>query len=129
MSEWKFIENTDYGTYWMEKQWDDNLFIRTEFLPEKYDSKLFKEHLDTMMEELPKRGLEENYCQMVMVLMNGYLEYVKENEGKLIDVGVLDSQVHNGACSVYEGTSIEDCEQYCRDNEDFYNDDFYEELK
>ena len=34
MSEWKFIENTDYGTYWMEKQWDDNLFIRTEFLPE-----------------------------------------------------------------------------------------------
>ena len=116
---YKFVRNTDYGTYWMEKQFDDNLTIMVEFFDERYDSKSTKKTMNKLYKEFKKH----NYYGLIKPMMEYWIKYVEKHDGEFIDSHELCSEVYDvGNNLLFEGTSFEDAEEWCSSNEEDYYD-------
>tara|TARA_Y100000310_G_C19948903_1_gene475923 strand:+ start:86 stop:469 length:384 start_codon:yes stop_codon:yes gene_type:complete len=104
----ELLRKTDYGTYWMTKEIDENLSINVECFDDRYDSKLLKEKLKEFYDRFKEQEIDIMQYELVKCMIEGYIEYVELNDGKIMDTEEIASEVTDGCSILYEGTTYDD---------------------
>ena len=105
----ELLRETDYGTYWMTKEIDENLSVNVECLDERYNSKVIREKLKEFDDKFKEQKIDMMTYELVKHAMEIYIEYVESRDGELIDTEEIHSEVIDGSGSIlYEGETYDD---------------------
>tara|TARA_R100001377_G_C3123276_1_gene86734 strand:- start:98 stop:451 length:354 start_codon:yes stop_codon:yes gene_type:complete len=108
----KFVEKTDWGSYWMDEKFDENLTIRCELVDCYHNSEQTKESLEKLDEKSKEyEGFNDPMKIMWDVTKKAYLDYKKDKDGEFIDTELVETEV------LYDGEFIDNFCNY----EDAYN--------
>ena len=98
----EFVEKTDWGSYWMDEKFDENLTIRCEFVDSYHSTEETKEFIKEFDEKSKDdKGFTDPIKVMWDVMKKAYLDYKKDLDGQFIDTELVEAMV------LYDGDFID----------------------